>query len=81
MNSADSNINLLETYFGVLRNLSADTKLELISMLSKSMKSSKSARSSSLKSLYGAFISDKSADELIDDIKKARTFNNKREEF
>lgn len=81
MKSADSNINLLETYFGVLRNLSSDTKLELIAMLSKSMKSTKATKAKSLKSLYGAFVSEQSADELINDLKKARTFNRKREEF
>lgn len=78
---ADININLIETYFGMLKNLSPDSKLELISKLSKSMKSEKVTKRNSLDSLYGAFISDQTADELIADIKKARTFNRKRAEL
>jgi len=81
MKSADININLIESYFGLLKNLSADSKLELIAKLSKSMKTAKAEKPDSLKSLYGAFVSEQSADELIDDIRTARTFNRKRAEF
>jgi hypothetical protein len=65
----------------MLKNLSPDSKLELISRLSKSMKTTRKTGDASLESLYGAFISEQSADELIDDIKKARTFNRKRAEL
>lgn len=78
---ANTNINLIETYFGMLKNWSPDSKLELISRLSRSMKSEKATKRSTLNSLYGAFISDQTADELIADIKKARTFNRKRAEL
>ena len=74
MKSADIDINLIESYFGLLKNLSPDSKLELIARLSKSMKTTKKAKTDSIKSLFGAFISEQSADELIDDIRKARTF-------
>jgi len=76
--SADLNINLIESYFLLLKNLSPDGKLELISRLSKSMKSGKRAKGHSLESLFGAFVSEHSADDLIDQIKKARNFNRKR---
>ena len=81
MKATGLNINLIETYFGLLKNLSADSKLELIAKLSNSMKTTKRTKDDSLKSLYGAFISKQSADEIIDDIKQARTFNHKRAEF
>lgn len=81
MKTADININLIESYLELLKNLSSDSKLELIARLSKSMKTTKKAKSDSLKSLYGAFISEQSADEMIDDIKSARRFNQKRAEF
>ena len=55
--------------------------MELIAKLSNSMKTTKRAKDDSLKSLYGAFISKQSADEIINDIKQARTFNRKRAEF
>ena len=81
MKATDLNINLIETYFGLLKNLSADSKLELIAKLSNSMKTTKRTKNDSLKSLYGAFISKQSADEIINDIKQARTFNRKRAAF
>lgn len=81
MKATDLNINLIETQFELLNNLSADNKLELIAKLSNSMKTTKRAKDDSLKSLYGAFISKQSADEIINDIKQARTFNRKRTEF
>jgi len=81
MKTEDLSITLIDGYLGLLKNLSPDNKLELIARLSKSMKSTKKAKADSLKSLYGAFISEQSADDLIEDIKKARTFNRKRAEL
>ena len=81
MKTADININLVDSYLELLKNLSTDSKLELIAQLSKSMKTAKKAKTISIQSLYGAFISEQSADEIIDDIKKARTFNRKRAEL
>ena len=78
MKAVDINVNLIERYLEMLNNLSPDSKLELIARLSKSMKTKKEVKSSSLEELYGSFISEQSADELIDDLKKARTFNRKR---
>lgn len=78
MKTVDINTNLIDSYFSVLKNLSSDNKLELIARLSKSMKSPKRVKAGSVQSLYGAFQSDRSADELIDEIKKARSFNRKR---
>ncbi len=78
MKTVDINTNLIDSYFSVLKNLSPDNKLELIARLSKSMKSPKRVKAGSVQSLYGAFQSDRSADELIYEIKKARSFNRKR---
>jgi len=78
MKSSAININLIESYFLLLKNLSPDSKLELIARLSKSMKTGKKTKYHSLKLLFGAFVSEKSADDLIDEIKKARNFNRKR---
>ena len=69
--------NVIESYFGLLKNLTPDRKQELIARLSKSIKTSQKNHKESLKSLFGAFLSDKSADELIEEIKSARNFNRK----
>ena len=81
MKSSDFNLNLIKSYFDLLKNLSSNTKLELISKLLNSMKTSKPPKNGSIKSLYGAFISKQSADDLVREIKIARTFNRKSEEF
>ncbi len=74
MKPADININLIESYFKLLKKLSPNHKLDLIAKLSESMKTTKTTENDLLQSLYGSFISEQSADEL----KKARTFNRKR---
>lgn len=81
MKTSNLNFNLIKTYFDLLKNLSPDSKLELISKLLNSMKNPKISKNGSLKSLYGAFISKQSADELIREIKQSRTFNRKAEEL
>lgn len=81
MKAADINVNLIEAYYKLLKNLSPDSKLELIAKLSKSMKSQKAHKADSVKSLYGAFMSKQTASELIDEIRSARNFNRKRASF
>lgn len=82
MKTADININLVDSYYTLLKNLSPNNKLELIARLSKSMKTSKKVKKEvSLSSLYGSWVSEQSADELVDELKKARSFNRRREEL
>lgn len=82
MSTNDPNTLLIENYFSFLEKLSSDDKLELISMLSESMKSTKKPKKKvPLSSLYGAWVSEKSADEIIAEIKTARNFNRNREEL
>ena len=79
MKAADLKFNLIDSYLGLLNNLSPDSKLELISKLSDSLKGSKKPTDKSIGDLYGAFISKKSADEIISDLKDSRNFNRKTE--
>lgn len=82
MKTADTNINLVDSYYTLLKGLSPDNKLELIARLSKSLKTTTKAKNEvSLDSLYGSWASDQSADELIDELKKARNFKRNREEL
>lgn len=67
-------INLINNYFGLLNNLSPDSKLELISRLSQSLKSQEKPQEKSIKELFGAFQSAKSAETIIEEIKQSRTF-------
>jgi hypothetical protein len=66
----------------MLKNLSADVRLELISRISNSLKSDKAIeKSDSWKQLFGAFESSQSADELIEDLRKSRYTNREIEEL
>ncbi len=73
MNAANIDKNLIDAYLALLNNLSHDSKLELIAKLSLSMKAEKK-QDPSLKELFGAFVSDKTADEQIEEIRAARVF-------
>lgn len=81
MKPTELNINIIETYFGLLKNLNDDSKLELIAKLTSSLKTTKQTKTDSLKSLYGAFVSNLTADQIIADLKKSRTFKHKRVAF
>lgn len=81
MEAADFKFNLIDSYLGLLRSLSPENKLELISKLSDSLKGSKKPTDKSISDLYGAFISKKSADEILSDLKASRNFNRKTEGF
>jgi hypothetical protein len=85
MKAANLKFNLIDSYLGLLENLSPDNKLELISKLSDSLKSSKKQTRKntdrSLDDLCGAFIFDKSSDDLISELKKSRNFTRKIKEL
>lgn len=75
MKSTDLKFNLIDSYLSLLNNLSPDSKLELISKLSNSLKGSKKPTNKSIGELFGAFVSIKSADQIISEIKTNRNFN------
>lgn len=82
MKTADLNTHLIDSYYTVLKNLSPNNKLELIARLSKSMKTTKNKKNEmSLESLYGSWISDETANELISEFKADRNFTRNREEL
>ena len=61
---------IVETYSGLFEGLSSLSKLELIENLSKSLNKS-----------FGAFASDKSAEEIIEEIRLSRKFRKKEINF
>ena len=75
MNTTDLNSTIVQSYLPLLDNLSPSSKLDLISQLTASVKSDITNKKSSFKRAFGAFRSDKSADEIIDEIRSSRTFN------
>jgi hypothetical protein len=61
-------------YFGVLKNLNANSKIDLISQLSQSLKADK-IDTTSLESLFGAYQSEETADEIIAELRSPRVSN------
>ena len=76
MKAVNINFNLTDSYLGLLENLSPDDKRELISKLSDSLKNSPNQveenSNKSLDDLCGAFIFDKSSDDLLSELKSSR---------
>lgn len=81
MHTTDVNKKLVDGYLELLQNLSPNSKLDLISGLSDSLKSGKKTKTGSLKSIIGDFISEKTGDEIIDELKEARNFKRETESF
>jgi hypothetical protein len=61
----------------MLNGLSSNGKKEIIENLSRSLATNDAARVYNFDEAFGAFGSDKSAEEIIADIRSARNFRNK----
>ena len=75
MNASSQNVNLTDYYFGFLKNLNPNSKLDLISKLSQSLKNKDVDADTSLQSLFGAYKSEETADEMIAGIRNSKVFN------
>ena len=73
--------HIVETYSGLLESLNSESKAELIESLSKSLKTEKKNTESKFYKSFGTFASEKSAEEIIADIKSSRKFRKKEIEF
>lgn len=69
--------HIIEAYSELLERLRSESKAELIEHLSKSLKTEKKNSESKFYKSFGAFASEKSAEEIIDDIKSSRKFRKK----
>ena len=80
MKAININTSLVDNYYAILKSLSPNNKLELISRLSNSMKiTQKENDEISLDALYGSWDSDNTADDIIAELKSARSFTRKQE--
>ena len=79
MNLSSQHISVADYYFGLLQHLNPDIKLDLISKLSQSLKKSDETPEVSLQSLFGAYQSEETADEIIEQLRASRVFNRNRE--
>ncbi len=72
---------ILNSYYGLLDNLTPELKLALIERLSKSLKGEISQKKDKIEFAFGAWKDSRNAEEIIAEIKKNRTFNRKLESF
>jgi hypothetical protein len=75
MTPSTQHISLADYYFGFLKNLNSDSKLDLIAKLSQSLKEGETTTEASLQSLFGAYKSNETAEEIISELRNARFFN------
>lgn len=81
MKIEDVDAEIIEGYLQLLENLSPGNKLDLISRLTASVKSDLTDKKSSFQNAFGAFQSDKCAEEIMEEIRSSRTFTRQIEEF
>jgi hypothetical protein len=79
MSYADKHI--VETYSMLFDGLSSLSKIELIEKLTKSIKREKTAKKDTFFESFGAFSNEKSAEEIIFDLKSSRKFINRQINF
>ena len=73
--------HIVETYSGLLESLNSEIKAELIESLSNSIKAEKKNTESKFYQSFGAFASEKPAEEIIADLKSSRKSRNKEIRF
>jgi len=75
MKTTELNTALLDNYLGLIKNLSPETKLDLIERITKTLKGNLTSKKSSIADAFGAWKSKKSADEIIIELRESRNFN------
>jgi hypothetical protein len=73
--------HIVETYSGLIEGLSSDNKMELIETLSKSLQTENKSKDESFYKAFGGWSSEKSAEEIIADIRLSRVFREKEIKF
>ncbi|MBW8334947.1 MAG: hypothetical protein K0M40_23220 [Prolixibacteraceae bacterium] len=78
---ANESTLLIDNYLGLLNGLSKENKLRIIARLSNSIANDVEETENVVDKYFGAFKSDKSAEEIIKEIRESRNFNRSLEAF
>jgi len=81
MNTADINTKLIDSYISLLKNMSPQNKLDLISRLTNTVKTDLEQEKTDFYKAFGGWDKNESAKDLIETIKGSRTLNRTIEEF
>ena len=77
----NNNSTIVYNYFDMISLLNPDYQSELINLLSKSLAKKTVKREKSISHLFGAWIGEETAEEMIDNFRKSRVFNRNTEAF
>jgi len=80
MNVKTNNAIFIDNYFGLLRGLNREDKILLMAKLSDSIVK-KTPKEDVVDKFFGAFDTEKSAEEMIEEIRKSRVFTRTIESF
>lgn len=69
--------HIIETYSGLFEGLSTVNKLELLERLAKSIRKDKKSKEKDFYSSFGAFASDKPAEEIAKEVRESSMFRKK----
>ncbi len=81
MKAMEVNTSIINSYMGLLSNLSPSSKLELISKLSALVKTDLTKKETLFKKSFGALETEKSAEEMIKEIRESRVSTREIESF
>ena len=81
MNTTEINTKLIDSYLSLLKNMSPQNKLDLISKLTNNVKTDIAQEKTEFYKAFGGWDKNESAEEVIETIKESRTFNRTIEEF
>ena len=81
MNTTDMNTKLIDSYISLLKNMSTQNKLDLISKLTNTVKTDTEHDKTDFYKAFGGWDEKESAEDLINTIKESRTFNRTIEEL
>ncbi len=81
MKAMEVNTSIINGYMGLLSNLSPSNKLELISRLSALVKTDLNKKETLFKKSFGALETEKSAEEMIKEIRESRVSTREIESF
>ncbi|MEY4876078.1 MAG: hypothetical protein RL708_1227 [Bacteroidota bacterium] len=73
--------HIIQSYSSLFEGLNAMSKIELIESLSKSLKTESKIKDQKFFKSFGSFVSEKSAEEIVLDIKLSRKFRKKEIKF
>jgi len=74
MQTAIENETFLKNYLGLLSGLSRESKIKLVENLNIDIKNNVGAKNDWIDKLYGSFVSDKSAETIISELRSDRCF-------